>query len=45
MGPLLFNIVIDGFPSATNKFDFIMCADDTTLMSKRNWTQYEYWNL
>ena len=34
MGPLLFNIVINGFPSATNKFYFIVYVDDTTLLSK-----------
>ena len=33
MGHLLFNIVINNLPSATNKFDFIMYADDTTLVS------------
>ena len=33
MGPLLFNIVINDLPSATKKFDFIMYADDTTLVS------------
>ena len=36
MGPLLFNIVINDLPSATKKFDFIMYADDTTLVSTLN---------
>ena len=34
MGPLLFNIVINDLNVATNKFDLIMYADDTTLISK-----------
>ena len=33
MGPLLFNIVINDLPSATRNFDFVMYADDTTLVS------------
>ena len=33
MGPLLFNIVINDLSSAMNTFDFIMYADDTTLVS------------
>ena len=33
MCPLLFNIVINDLPPATKKFDFIMYADDTTLVS------------
>ena len=33
MGPLLFNIVINDLPSATKNFDFVMYADDTTLVS------------
>ena len=33
MGPLLFNIVINDLPSATKSFDFVMYADDTTLVS------------
>ena len=33
MGPLLFNIVINDLPSATRSFDFVMYADDTTLVS------------
>ena len=32
MGPLLFNIVINNFLSATDKFDFIMYIDDITLV-------------
>ena len=30
---LLFNIVINDLPSATKNFDFVMYADDTTLVS------------
>ena len=33
MGPLLFNIVINDLKSATSKFDLLMYADDTTLVS------------
>ena len=33
MGPLLFNVVINDLPSATKSFDFVMYADDTTLVS------------
>ena len=33
MGPLLFNIVINDLKSATSKFDLVMYADDTTLVS------------
>ena len=33
MGPFLFNIVINDLSSATKNFDFIMYADDTTLVS------------
>ena len=33
MGPLLFNIVINDLNTATKKFDLIMYADDTTLIS------------
>ena len=33
MCPLLFNIVIDDLKSATSKFDLVMYADDTTLVS------------
>ena len=33
MGPLLLNVVINDLPSATNNFDFVMYADDTTLVS------------
>ena len=33
MGPLLFNIVINDLLLATKKFDFIMYAGDTTLVS------------
>ena len=33
MGPLLCNIVINDLKSATSKFDFVMYADDTTLVS------------
>ena len=36
MGPLLFNIVINDLPLATKKFDFIMYADDTTLVFTLN---------
>ena len=34
MGPLLFNIVINDVNATTKKFDLIMYADDTTLISK-----------
>ena len=34
MGPLLFNILINDLNAATNRFDLIMYADDTTLVSK-----------
>ena len=33
MGSLLFNIVINDLPSATKNFDFVMYADDTTLVT------------
>ena len=33
MGSLLFNIVISDLKSATSKFDLVMYADDTTLVS------------
>ena len=33
MGPLLFNIVINDLKSASSKFDLVMYADDTTLVS------------
>ena len=33
MGPLLFNILINDLNAATKKFDLIMYADDTTLVS------------
>ena len=33
MGPLLFNIVINDLKSATSKFDLVMYADDSTLVS------------
>ena len=33
MGPLLFNIVMNDLKSATSKFDLLMYADDTTLVS------------
>ena len=33
MGPLLFNIFINDICNATNKFDLVMYADDTTLVS------------
>ena len=33
MGPLLFNIVINDLNAATHKFNLIMYADDTTLIS------------
>ena len=33
IGPLLFNIAINDLTSATAKFDHIMYADDTTLIS------------
>ena len=33
MGPLLFNILINDLNAASKKFDLIMYADDTTLVS------------
>ena len=33
MGPLLFNIFINDITEANSRFDFIMYADDTTLIS------------
>ena len=33
LGPLLFNIYINNITKATPKFDIIMYADDTTLVS------------
>ena len=33
LGPLLFIICINDFSEASNMFDFIMYADDTTLSS------------
>ena len=33
MGPLLFNIFINDFVELNSRFDFIMYADDTTLVS------------
>ena len=33
IGPLLFNIVINNLISDTEKFDYVMYADDTTLIS------------
>ena len=33
LGPLLFNILINDIPKATSKFNVIMYADDTTLVS------------
>ena len=33
IGPLLFNIVINDLTNATEKFDHVMYADDTTLIS------------
>ena len=33
IGPLLFNIVINDLTNATTKFDHVMYADDTTLIS------------
>ena len=33
MGPLLFNIAINDLPLAIKSFDFVMYADDTTLVS------------
>ena len=33
LDPLLFNIYINDITEASTKFDFIMCADDTTLTS------------
>ena len=33
MGPILFNIVTNDLNAATKKFDLIMYADDTTLIS------------
>ena len=36
MGPLLFNIVINYLKSAASKFDLVMYADVTTLVSTLN---------
>ena len=36
LGPLLFILYIHDFPQASNLFDFIMYADDTTLSSNLN---------
>ena len=36
VGPLLFIIYINDFPQVSNIFNFIMCADDTTLSSTVN---------
>ena len=36
LGPLLFLIYINDFPSASSYFNFIMYADDTTLYSNIN---------
>ena len=36
LGPLLFTIYINDFPQVSNIFNFIMCADDTTLSSTLN---------
>ena len=36
LGPLLFTIYISDFPQVSNIFNFIMCADDTTLSSTLN---------
>ena len=33
LGPILFIIYVNDLPQCTNKFDFIMYADDTTLSS------------
>ena len=33
MGPILFIIYVNDLPQCSNKFDFIMYADDTTLSS------------
>ena len=33
LGPLLFLLYINDFPNVTNKFQFLMYADDTTLHS------------
>ena len=33
LGPLLFIIYVNDLPQCSNKFDFIMYADDTTLSS------------
>ena len=33
LGPILFIIYVNDLPQCSNKFDFIMYADDTTLSS------------
>ena len=33
LGPILFTIYVNDLPQCSNKFDFIMYADDTTLSS------------
>ena len=35
LGPILFIIYVNDLPQCTNKFDFIMYADDTTLSSTK----------
>ena len=35
LGPILFIIYVNDLPQCSNKFDFIMYADDTTLSSAK----------
>ena len=41
LGPFLFLIYITDFPAATAYFDFIMYADDTTLMTNLHINEFD----